>query len=72
MAAAGLWTTPSELARYAIEVEQSLEGKANHVLSIEMTRQMLTTGIGHWGLGLEIGGADSNHTSHMAERTKVS
>ncbi|MGB8536763.1 MAG: serine hydrolase [Acidobacteriaceae bacterium] len=60
MAAAGLWTTPSELARYAIEVEQSLEGKANHVLSIEMTRQMLMPGIGHWGLGLEIGGTNSN------------
>jgi len=60
MAAAGLWTTPSDLARYAIEVEQSLAGKANHVLSIEMTRQMLTPGVGHWGLGLEIGGTDSN------------
>jgi CubicO group peptidase (beta-lactamase class C family) len=59
-AAAGLWTTPTDLARYAIEVEQSLEGKASHVLSAEMTRQMLTPGIGHWGLGLEIGGADSN------------
>jgi CubicO group peptidase (beta-lactamase class C family) len=58
MAAAGLWTTPTDLARYAIEVEQSLQGKANHVLSAEMTRQMLTPGIGHWGLGLEIGGAD--------------
>ncbi len=60
MAAAGLWTTPTDLARYAIEVEQSLQGKANHVLSAEMTRQMLTPGIGHWGLGLEIGGSDAN------------
>src|ERR1700733_6238991 len=58
MAAAGLWTTPTDLAHYSIEVEQSLEGKANHVLSIEMTRQMLTPGVGHWGLGL--GGTDSN------------
>ncbi len=60
MAAAGLWTTPTDLARFAIEIEQSLVAKANHVLSAEMTRQMLTPGIGHWGLGLEIGGADSN------------
>jgi CubicO group peptidase (beta-lactamase class C family) len=60
MAAAGLWTTPTDLARYTIEVEQSLVGKANHVLSAEMTRQMLTPGIGHWGLGLEIGGTDSD------------
>ena len=35
-------------------------GKANHVLSADMTRQMLTPGMGHWGLGLEIGGADAN------------
>ena len=60
MAAAGLWTTPTDLARYVIEVEHSLEGKANHVLSQSMTRQMLTSGMGHWGLGLEIGGADAN------------
>jgi CubicO group peptidase (beta-lactamase class C family) len=60
MAAAGLWTTPTDLARYAMEVRHSLEGKANHVLSEAMTRQMVTAGQGHWGLGLEIGGADSN------------
>ncbi|HEY3704935.1 MAG TPA: serine hydrolase [Terracidiphilus sp.] len=60
MAAAGLWTTPTDLAKYAMEVEQSLNGKANHVLNQEMTRQMLTPGMGHWGLGLEMGGADAN------------
>jgi CubicO group peptidase (beta-lactamase class C family) len=60
MAAAGLWTTPSDLARYAIEVQQSLQGKANHVLSTEMTQQMLTPGKGNWGLGLEIGGSKDN------------
>jgi CubicO group peptidase (beta-lactamase class C family) len=60
MAAAGLWTTPTDLAHYAIEVVRSLNGKANHVLSQEMTRQMLTAGMGHWGLGLEIGGSDAN------------
>jgi CubicO group peptidase (beta-lactamase class C family) len=60
MAAAGLWTTPTDLAKYAIEVEQSLQGKANHVLSADMTRQMLTPGMGSWGLGLQIGGAESN------------
>ncbi len=60
MAAAGLWTTPTDLAIYAIEVEQSLVGKANHVLSQDMTRQMLTSGMGHWGLGLQIGGSDAD------------
>jgi CubicO group peptidase (beta-lactamase class C family) len=60
MAAAGLWTTPTDLAQFAIEVEQSLEGKANHVLSVEMSRQMLHPGLGQWGLGLRIGGKSEN------------
>jgi CubicO group peptidase (beta-lactamase class C family) len=60
MAAAGLWTTPTDLARYIIEVEQSLQDKANHVLSEDMTLEMLTPGTGHWGLGLEIGGSGFN------------
>ncbi len=60
MAAAGLWTTPSDLARYILEVQQSLAGKANHVLSPEMTQQMLTRGKGDWGLGVEVGGKPDN------------
>jgi len=60
MAAAGLWTTPIDLAKYALEVECSLKDQANHVLTLEMTRKMLRPGLGHWGLGLEIGGSDSN------------
>lgn len=60
LAAAGLWTTPTDLCRYIIEVQRSLVGKANHVLSAEKTKQMLTPGMGSWGLGLEIGGAAPN------------
>lgn len=59
-AAAGLWTTPTDILKYAIEQERSLAGKANHVLSQDMTKQMLTAGMGQWGLGLEIGGADAD------------
>lgn len=59
MAAAGLWTTPTDIAKYAIEVEQSLAGKANHVLNAEMVRQMLTPGMGNWGLGVQIGGSEA-------------
>lgn len=60
LAAAGLWTTPSDLARFMIENQQSLQGKANHVLSQELTKQMVTPGKGQWGLGLQIGGSASN------------
>jgi CubicO group peptidase (beta-lactamase class C family) len=52
MAPAGLWTTPSDLARFAIELLKSREGKANRVLSSSMTRQMLTPQIEGMGLGI--------------------
>lgn len=58
MAAAGLWTTPSDLARFAIELQQSLQGKSNKVLTQEMTRQMLTKQIGEFGLGIQLGGKE--------------
>lgn len=60
MAAAGLWTTPSDLGRYIIENQLSLKGQANHVLSKAMTKQMMTPGKGSWGLGVEIGGSPSD------------
>jgi CubicO group peptidase (beta-lactamase class C family) len=60
MTAAGLWTTASDLARYIVENQQSLQGKANHVLSREMTEQMMTPGKGSWGLGVQIGGKPEN------------
>ncbi len=58
MAAAGLWTTPSDLARFAIELQQSLQGKSNKVLSADMTRQMLTKQVGDYGLGIGLGGKE--------------
>lgn len=42
MAPAGLWTTPSDLARFAIGVQQAYAGVSNPVLSRETVRQMLT------------------------------
>jgi hypothetical protein len=60
MAAAGLWTTPTDLCRYLIEVRQSLKGEANHVLSQKVTKEMLTPGMGQYGLGLAIGGSATN------------
>jgi CubicO group peptidase (beta-lactamase class C family) len=59
MAAAGLWTTPSDLARFAIEIAQSKRGKANHVLSQAMTQQMLTPQIDRIGLGFFLGDKDN-------------
>ena len=55
MAAAGLWTTASDLARFCIEIALSKQGKANHVLSEVMTREMLKPQIDQVGLGFFLG-----------------
>jgi CubicO group peptidase (beta-lactamase class C family) len=52
MAPAGLWTTPSDLAIFVIEMLKSREGKSNRVLSTSMTRQMLTPQMDSMGLGI--------------------
>jgi CubicO group peptidase (beta-lactamase class C family) len=55
MAAAGLWTTPSDLALFAIDLMESAQGKPGKVLSPEMARQMLSKQIGTYGLGVNVG-----------------
>jgi CubicO group peptidase (beta-lactamase class C family) len=57
MAAAGLWTTPSDLARYAVEVQRALAGQSK-TLSREMARQMVTVQKGSHGLGPALENAD--------------
>lgn len=50
-AAAGLWTTPSDLARYCIEIQDILTGKEKGILSRETIELMLTEELNNWGLG---------------------
>ena len=56
MAAAGLWTTPSDLARFAISIQNANAGKSGSVLSQSMTRQMLTDQKNRDGLGVFLQG----------------
>ncbi|SDD54379.1 CubicO group peptidase, beta-lactamase class C family [Dyadobacter soli] len=56
MAAAGLWTTPSDLARFAIGIQNAYAGKSGNVLSQSMTRQMLTDQKNRDGLGVFLQG----------------
>jgi CubicO group peptidase (beta-lactamase class C family) len=54
MAAASLWTNPTELSRYIIETQLSLQGKSRKVLSKEFTTLRLTPHMGEAALGVFI------------------
>ena len=54
MAAAGLWTTASDLARFAIEMGLSRQGRANHILRQSTVEQMMTVQKGDFGLGFAL------------------
>ena len=54
MAPAGLWTTPSDLAHMAIEIQNEYAGKSNKILSQQMVREMLTHQKDDWGLGFAL------------------
>lgn len=53
-APAGLWSTPADLAKFAIAIQQGAAGTDNGVISPAMTRTMLTPVRGTYALGLDI------------------
>jgi len=55
--AAGLWTTPSDLAHFALGVVEDLAGRGSRVVSAATVRTMLTPVLDNYGLGLAVGGA---------------
>ena len=53
MAAAGLWTTAEDLAKFAIDVQKTYKGESSTILSKEMVNRMLTPFVEDFiGLGI--------------------
>lgn len=57
MAAAGLWTTPSDLLLFARAIQRSLGGEPNALLSQKMARDFVTIQKGEYGLGVGVEGS---------------
>ena len=60
MAAAGLWTSASDLAKFVLDLQGSAKGETGHVLSAETARTMFTPVKSGYGLGLTISGSPAN------------
>ncbi len=54
--AAGLWTTATDLAKFAIGVQRALDGAPDAILSQTTAREMLTPVKGKYGLGFALDG----------------
>jgi CubicO group peptidase (beta-lactamase class C family) len=65
LAAAGMWTTPTDLLKWAIEIAAAKAGKSQKVLSQKMVTEMLTTQIPPSGLGpMLVGSGDAFNFRH--------
>jgi CubicO group peptidase (beta-lactamase class C family) len=64
-AAAGLWTTPRDLAAFAIALQQIAAGRSSSVMSQGLAQDMLRRQVEDWGLGVGVGGEGAaTHFGH--------
>lgn len=54
-AAAGLWTTPMDLTKLCIAIENAYYGEEDTIISAELAREMLSP-VENWGLGVGLRG----------------
>ena len=72
MAAAGLWTTPSDLALFVIEMQKSIKGASNQVIERTMANEMVKRQFDEFGLGLVILSKGFHHSgSNEGFRAKI-
>ncbi|WP_051257389.1 serine hydrolase domain-containing protein [Brevundimonas aveniformis] len=64
LAAAGLWTTPTDLARWVLAISDAFNGRSNAILERETARAMLTRDPWGQGLGLVVRDAPELEFSH--------
>ena len=64
MAAAGLWTTPTDLAKFVVEIALSERGKSNKVLSQASVHEMLTRQSKNFGIGFALAENRSGEFGH--------
>jgi CubicO group peptidase (beta-lactamase class C family) len=62
LAAAGLWTTPADLARFIVALSDATHGKPKAILSEPLASAMLTRQVDDGGLGLMLSGSDRGLT----------
>jgi len=77
MAAAGLWTTPTQLIQYAIVIQDIYLNKKDGLLSYTTVNEMLTPGMNNHGLGPSAeedffghGGADEGFRANLVASKK--
>lgn len=56
LAAAGLWSTAPDLARFGVAVLSAIRGDRGALLLPATAREMVTRQMGEWGLGFALGG----------------
>ena len=81
-AAAGLWTTPSDLALFAISIQKAYTGEKQAIISQNIAKEMLENQFGGWGLGMDIsnkdgilrmlhGGSNSGYRCHLVAEANL-
>lgn len=60
LAAGGLWTTPTDLAKFLIEIQREYLGTSHKVLHRPTARMLARPKLVNWGLGFRVGGSSDN------------